>query len=125
MLLKCLSIPLPIIYFFRIFWLLSIHCPNLQGLGYCSDEFPPSSEALWSLGQGCRILKYLQLPPVLGSPNASVFNDNCLVQLGHAWPELLSLTVGGSEVSACGLVKVGMLTQPTIWFSFTALCVIY
>ena len=93
--------------FARVFWLLGVHCPNLQALSYCSDEFPPTSEALWSLAQGCRDIKYLKLPPVLGSPNASLFNDSCLYQIAQAWPGLLSLTVGGSEISAAGLGKVG------------------
>lgn len=91
-----------------ILWLASIHCPNLQSLAYCSDEFPPSSNSLWSLANGCRRLRHLNLPPVLGSPHADCFNDGCLMIIAHAWPSLLSLTIGGSAISAQGLVDIGM-----------------
>ena len=94
--------------YYRVFWLLSIHCPNLQALTYSSDEFPPSCEALWSLAQGCPNLRCLQFPPLLDSPNASIFNDSCLLQLAHSWPNLLSLALGGSEISVSGLTEIGM-----------------
>ena len=93
---------------FRVFWLLSIHCPNLEVLTYSSDEFPPSCEALWCLAQGCQGINCLQFPPLLSSPNAGIFNDSCLLQLARSWPKLLSLTVGGQEISVSGLAEVGM-----------------
>lgn len=90
----------------RVLWLASVHCPNLRSLTYCSEEFPPSSESLWSLANGCRHLQHLTLPPVPESPNAVWFNDNCLLVIAHAWPHLLSLTIGGSAITSHGLKEI-------------------
>ena len=98
------------LYIPRVLWLASMHCPNLQCLTYCSDEFPPTSNSLWSLANGCRHLRYLNIPPVLGSPNAYCFNDACLLVIGHSWPGLVSLSIGGNSISTKGLVDIGKFT---------------
>lgn len=59
------------------------------------------------MANGCRHLQHLTLPPVPESPNASWFNDNCLIVIAHAWPELVSLTIGGSSITPDGLKEIG------------------
>ena len=88
-----------------------MHCPNLHSLTYCSDEFPPSSESLWSLANGCRHLKHLTLPPVPDSPNAAWFNDTCLLVIAQAWSDLVSLTIGGNSITSAGLKEIGICPQ--------------
>ena len=83
-----------------------MHCPHLKAFSYCSDEFPPSSEALWSLANGCPQLQLLHLPPALGSPNASWFNDSSLLTIAHNWSNLLSLTIGGKHITSTGLAEI-------------------
>lgn len=95
----------------RILWLASVHSPNLRSLAYCSEEFPPSSESLWSLANGCRHLQHLTLPPVPESPNANWFNDSCLFVIAQAWPGLLSLTIGGNAITPSGLKEIAQRSQ--------------
>ncbi len=93
--------------FYRILWLLSIHCPNVKWLSYSSEEFPPSAESLWSLTNGCGSLQHLHLSPVLGSPNQGCYNDSALRVIAIGWPNLVSLTVGGKFISVDGLAEIG------------------
>lgn len=90
----------------RVFWLASVHCPSLQRLTYCSDEFPPSSPSLWSLANGCRGILSLTFPPILSSSEASGFDDGCLSVIAHSWPHLTSLSVGGTRITLNGIAEI-------------------
>ncbi len=50
----------------RVLWLVSINCPNLEEFGYCSDEFPPTPESIWSMTNGCKHIQRLSFPPFVG-----------------------------------------------------------
>lgn len=89
----------------RVLWLAGVHCPHLQSLTYSSEEFPPSSEALWALAQGARHIQYLYLPPYITSPHPQL-TDHSLSTLASSWPYLLGLCVGGSDITVAGLAEV-------------------
>lgn len=68
------------------------------------------------MANGCRHLKHLSLPPVLGSPNSSCFNDNCLRVIAQGWSNLVTLTVGGKTITAEGLAEVGKNTSLLLYY---------
>jgi len=87
----------------RVFWLISVHCPQLTELRYSSDEFPPTPAALWSLSIGCPNITSLHFPPVFASSFVTHFNDQCLVSIADGWPYIGSLSIGSPSVSSEGL----------------------
>lgn len=87
----------------RIFWLISVSCPQLNELRYSSDEFPPTVASLWCLGIGCVNLTSLHLPPVFASTAVTQFDDQCLAKVAEGWPCIRSLSIGSPSITSAGL----------------------
>ncbi|XP_065916473.1 F-box only protein 41-like [Dysidea avara] len=87
----------------RVFWLISVHCPQLNELRYSSDEFPPTPAALWTLSIGCPNITSLHFPPVFASSFVAHFNDHCLASIADGWPYVRTLSIGSPSVSSEGL----------------------
>lgn len=90
----------------RCLWLLSRHCPNLLNITYSSEAFPPTKEALWSLSNGCPLIRQLSLPPVNSSSDLRQLDDGCLEQIAYGWPSLLQLSVGGRSITYTALASL-------------------
>ena len=91
----------------RCLWLISIYCPHLISLWYHSEEFPATSESLWSLANGCVKLKQLHLPPTEDEELVYRFNNDCLRHINQGFPLLSHLTLGGNGITLQGLVQLG------------------
>ena len=59
------------------------------------------------------------------SPNAEVFNDDCLLSIAMGWPHLLSLTVGGPGITESGLSEFGQSAVPIPCITQCNLCCPY
>ena len=90
----------------RILWMLSVHCPRLNSLWYQSNEFPVTSESLWSLANGCGNLRELYLPPQDDNDTQQYFNDRCIGIISKGFPRLVCLSIGGS-ITVQGLALLG------------------
>lgn len=91
----------------RCLWLISIYCPHLISLWYHSEEFPATSESLWSLANGCVKLQQLHLPPTEDEELVYRFNNDCLHHINQGFPLLSHLTLGGNGITLQGLVQLG------------------
>lgn len=87
----------------RVFWLISVNCPQLSELRYSSDEFPPTVASLWSLSIGCPNITSLHLPPVFASSIVTQFDDQCLATIADGWPYIRTLSIGSPGVTSAGL----------------------
>jgi len=87
----------------RVFWLISVNCPQLSELQYSSDEFPSTVASLWSLSIGCPNITSLHLPPVFTSSSVTQFDDQCLATIADGWPYIRTLSIGSPSVTSAGL----------------------
>lgn len=90
----------------RVLWMLSTHCPRLLSLRYQSNEFPVTSESLWSLANGCGNLQELYLPPTDDENTRHYCNDRCIAVISKGLPRLACLSIGGS-ITVQGLAPLG------------------
>ncbi len=90
-----------------MFWFISKYCNNLISLLYYSNEFPVTTNGLWSLANGCTNLKELHLYPSNDTELNQQFNDKCLQIIASGFPLLTALTVGGNNITIIGISTIG------------------
>eukprot|EP00118_Oscarella_pearsei_P010043 m.59783 g.59783 ORF g.59783 m.59783 type:complete len:311 (+) comp34899_c0_seq4:1018-1950(+) len=90
----------------KCLWIVSRYCTNLESFEFVGNARPIAPESLWSLGVGCPHVKFLRVPPVPFSEAERYFTDGCLNAIGHAWPRIQSIGIGGALLTLSGITNL-------------------